>query len=203
MKHKNKSHPKEEDFVCRYRLDYDSNRITMISDCKECGRGGEPSLNNQICLTGILNGLCQELNVDSVILSHYIETKYAEESMQMLKMMVEIIHDLEQMSIRNPFVEYFANDTQLTSSFKNQQKSACEKCELKPEKVFTRLKKHFLRDISTFYDEFNNYSRGIDAYKKRECAKCIKTTKSDLIYLFNKLENFRAYVIYKGFQIVI
>jgi hypothetical protein len=203
LKHKNKSQPGDEDFVCRYRLDYDSNRITMISDCKECGRGREPSLNNQICLTGILNGLCQELNVDSVILSHYIETKYAEESMQMLKMMVEIVHDLEQMSIRNPFVEYFANDSRLTSSFKNQQKSACEKCELKPEKVFTRLKKHFLRDISTFYNELNNFSKQVETYKKSECAKCIKTTKSDLIYLFNKLENFRAYVIYKGFQIVI
>ena len=203
MRNKNKSQYREEDFVCRYRLDYDSNKITMITDCKECGRGGEPSLNNRICLTGVLNGLCQELNVDSVILSHYIETKYAEDSMQMLKMMVEIVHDLDQMSIRNPFEEYFANDSRLTSSIKNQQKSACEKCGLKPEKIFMALKRDFLRNISTFYKHLSKYSKGIDAHKKSECTKCMETTKSDLIYLFNKLENFRAYVIYKGFHIVI
>lgn len=201
MSQKNKSQSGDEEFVCKYRLQHDSNKITMIADCKECG--GESNLNDQACLTGILNGLCLEYNVESVILSHYTQTKYADESMQMLRMMVEIVNELEHMGIREPFEEYFANDTRLASSFKNQQKAKCEKCALKPEMVFTRLKKDFLQDLSLFYTDLDNLSKQVEAEKERACAKCVKATKSDLIYLFNKLENFRAYVIYKGFQIVI
>ncbi|MEE9150273.1 MAG: hypothetical protein V3U20_00375 [Thermoplasmata archaeon] len=203
MPKENKSKFGEEEFVCKYCLQHDSNKITMIADCKECGGKGEASLNNQTCLTGILNGLCQEYNVNSVILSHYIETKYADEPMEILRMMVELVHDLEQLSIREPFEEYFANDTSLTSSSKNQQKSACERCELRPERLFNGLKKHFLSDISLFYAELKDHSKQVADNKKGECTECIKTTKSDLVYLFNKLENFRAHVIYKGFQIVI
>lgn len=203
MSRKNKSQFGEEEIVCKYRLQHDSNKVTMIADCKECGGGGEPNLNNRTCLTGILNGLSQEYNVDSVILSHYTETKYADASMEILRMMVEIVHDLEQMSIREPFKEYFASDEELTSSQKNQQKITCERCGLRPENLFDSLKKHFLGDLNLFYTELNNFSKQVEDNVEDSCAKCMHATKSDLIYLFNKLENFRAYVIYKGFQIVI
>ena len=191
----------EEQFVCKYHLQHDLNKITMVADCKECE--GDSNLNNQSCLNAILNAMCQEYNVDSIILSHYVETKYADDSMQMLMMMVDIVHNLEQMSIREPFKEYFANDPKLSSSLKNQQKNICEKCELKPEKVFSGLKKDFLRDITRFYTELDNVIREVGTNENEACNRCMKATKSDLLYLFKKLEDFRAYVIYKGFQIVI
>ncbi len=190
-----------EQLLCRYQLQHDSNRITIVADCKECQ--GNADLNDRKCLTGILNGLCQEYNVDEVILSHYIETKYTGDSMQMLRMMVEIVHALEQMSIREPFDEYFADDSRLSSSFKSQQKSVCEKCELRPERAFSALKKLLLMDISRFYTAFDSLSHKVEGNREKACAECMKATKSDLIYLFNKLEEFRAFVIYKGFQIVI
>lgn len=191
----------EERLVCKYQLQHDHNKITMVADCKECQ--GDSNLNNQSCLTAILNALCQEYNVDSVVLSHYVETKYADDSMQMLMKMVEIVHDLEQMGIREPFKEYFAKDPKLSSSLKNQQKNTCQKCELKPEKVFMGLKKNFLGDISRFYSKLENVIREVGANENEACDSCMKATKSDLLYLFKKLEDFRAYVIYKGFQIVI
>ena len=198
---KKDSQEQDEQFVCKYHLSHEQNQIAMVADCKECE--GEASLNEQACLTGILNGLAKEYNVDSVVLSHYIETKYADDSMQMLMMMVEILHQFEQMSIREPFKEYFADDESLSSSGKNQQKTTCEKCEFKPEMGFSALKKEFLRDISGFYSELQKFSKRVGTNKQEACAPCIKATKSDLIYLFNKLEDFRAFVIYKGFQIVI
>lgn len=191
----------EEQFVCRYQLQHDLNKIIMVADCKECQ--GDSNLNNQSCLTAILNALCQEYNVDSVVLSHYVETKYADDSMQMLMKMVEIVHDLEQMGIREPYKEYFAKDPKLSSSLKNQQKNTCQKCELKPEKVFAGLKKNFLRDLSGFYIELDNVIKKVVANENEACDRCMKATKSDLLYLFKKLEDLRAYVIYKGFQIVI
>lgn len=196
-----KSQERNEQFMCQYHLSREQNQIAMVADCKECD--SEASLNHQTCLTGILNGLLQEYNVDSVVLSHYIETKYADDSMEMLMMMVDLIHELEQMSIRNPFKEYFSDDESLSSSSKSQQKTACEKCELRAESGFLVLKKAFLSDIAGFYDELSKFSKQVNANKKDACAKCMKATESDLTYLFNKLEDFRAFVIYKGFQIVI
>jgi hypothetical protein len=173
----------------------------MVADCKDCK--GDADLNDQTCLTGVLNGLCQEYNVDEVILSHYIETKYTDDSMQMLMMMVNMVHDLEQMSIREPFGEYFAHDSRLSSSFKSQQKNVCEKCELRPERALSSLKKLLLMDISHFYTEFSDLSQKVENKGEKACAECMKATKSDLVYLFNKLEGLRAFVIYEGFQIVI
>jgi hypothetical protein len=174
----------------------------MIANCKDCERGEDASLSNQICLSGILNGLLDEYNVDSVILSHYIETKYANEPILMLRNMVDIVHVMEQMGIRDPFKEYFADRAELTSSLKNQ-KITCERCNVSPQRIFTGLKKSFLGDISKFYSEFKDISNQVNTNDRKECANCIDVTKSDLIYLFKKLENFRASVIYKGFQIVI
>jgi hypothetical protein len=173
----------------------------MVAQCMEC-QGGS-GLEHKKCLTGILNGLSHEFNVDSVILSHYIETKYADDSMQVLRIMVEIIQNLEQMGIREPYEEYFANEESLSSSLKNQQKGKCEKCNLEPETVFSDLKKQFVKDISSFYYKFNDFTGSVAANREEACNQCVKATKSDLVFLFNRLENFRAFAIYKGFQIVV
>ncbi|UCE35947.1 MAG: hypothetical protein JSW00_10295 [Thermoplasmata archaeon] len=201
MSKKDKSKFDDEDIICKYRLEYDSNKVTMVADCKECNGGGE--LNDGTCLRGILKGFCQEFNVDNVILSHYIETKYTDESIQMLRMMVEIINDLDQMSIRRPYDEYFKQNPALSSTLKNKQKDTCEKCDLGPGKVFILLKEQYVKDIHGFYEEYNNLLGKIEENEDEECLRCISATKSDLVYLFNKLENLRAYVIYKGFQIII
>jgi hypothetical protein len=190
-----------QDELCKYRLSFDSNKITMIASCKECA--GQADLKDRTCFSGILIGLCQEFNVDDIILSHYIESKYADDSMQMLRMMVEIVNELEHMGIRKPYAEYFESDSNLSSSQKNKQKDSCEKCELTPENIFTPLKKYFVKDLNVFYEEFNKLLGKIQDQSDEKCARCISETKSDLIYLFNKLENLRALVIYKGFQIVI
>ena len=201
MQKENKQELEDQKAVCKYRLQRDSASITMIADCKECH--GEANLTNSTCLSGILNGLYNEYNVNSVILSHYIETKYTHDSMQMLRMMVEILQDFEQLSIREPYNEYFKDNNQLSSQSKNQQKMECEKCQLKPEKIFSRLKGDFLSDISGFYETLENISKEVAYKSNNDCELCINATESDFMYLFSKLENLRSFVIYKGFQIVI
>jgi hypothetical protein len=173
----------------------------MIADCKECS--GKADLIDSTCLSGVLNGLYNEYNVGSVILSHYIETKYTHNSMQMLKMMVALLQDFEQLSIREPFMEYFQGNEELSSQFKNQQKLKCDKCSLKPEKIFNGLKKGFLEDMNGFYENLMTISKNVGDNSNEDCALCINATQSDLMYLFSKLENLRSFVIYKGFQIVI
>jgi hypothetical protein len=107
------------------------------------------------------------------------------------------------MGIRKSYGEYFESDSDLPSSQKNKQKDACEECAYAPENIFTPLKKHFVGDLNVFYKEYNTLLGKIQDHSDESCARCISETKSDLIYLFNKLENLRALVIYKGFQIVI
>lgn len=201
MQKENKSNQDAQRAVCKYTLQRASANITLITECKECK--GEATLNNSTCLSGVLRGLYTEYNVNSVILSHYIETKYTHDSLQMLRIMVEIMQDFEQLSIREPFNEYFMGNEKLTSQFKNQQKLVCEKCQHKPDNIFSILKRDFLSDISVFYETLGNLSKEIGDNSDDECAQCINATQSDFIYLFSKLENLRSFVIYKGFQIVI
>lgn len=201
MQKENKQELEDQRTVCKYRLQRDSANITMIADCKECQ--GDANLTDSTCLSGILKGLYNEYNINSVILSHYIETKYTHDSMQMLRMMVEILQDFEQLSIREPYNEYFNGNNQLTSQSKNQQKMECEKCQLKPERIFSQLKEDFLSDISGFYETMKNISEEVADNTNNECQLCINATESDFMYLFSKLENLRSFVIYKGFQIVI
>ena len=164
---------------------------------------GGSGLNNKRCLTGILKSLTQEFNVDSVILSHYIETKYVDDSMQVLRMIIKVLQNLDEMGIREPYNEYIAEDEGLSLSQKNQQRSICEKCPLKPEAIFSALKREFIGGLSGFYYKFDEVTRKVAAQKEDTCDECIKATEGDLIYIFNKLESFRAFVIHKGFQIVI
>jgi hypothetical protein len=173
----------------------------MITDCKECG--GKADLTDSLCRSGVLNGLYNEYNVGSVVLSHYIETKYTDDSMQMLRMMVEIIQDFEQLSIREPFLEYFQGNQELSSQSKNQLKMECEKCSLKPERIYTELKEGFLSDMDDFYKIYNSISRELGTNSIENCILCVNATQSDFMYLFSKLENLRSFIIYKGFQIVI
>ncbi|UCF08332.1 MAG: hypothetical protein JSW28_01185 [Thermoplasmata archaeon] len=201
MTRKNQFQSGEEDASCKYRLSHESSKVSLIADCMECK--GRAQLSDRRCLSGILNGLSQEYNVDSVILSRYIETKYTEDSMEMLKMMVGILQDLDQMGIREPFDEYFSNDERLSSNLKGQLRSQCTKCALTPERIFSSLKREFLGGISRFYDELGKVTNQVAGNHERACAQCMKATKGDLVYLFNKLEKLRGFVIYKGFQIVI
>ncbi len=201
MPKENKSSRQDQHAVCSYRLLQDSGSITMITDCKECG--GKADLTDSACRSGVLNGLYNEYNVGSVVLSHYIETKYTDDSMQLLTLMVEILQDFEQLSIREPYLEYFQGDDNLSSQTKNQQKMECEKCPLKPEKIFAGLKREFLSDLENFFQTYKALSKEVGVKSYDNCILCMNTTQSDFMYLFSKLEKLRSFIIYKGFQIIV
>ena len=197
-KNSNKNNSSER--FCKYRLSHDGSKTSLIAECMECD--GKAQLTDRKCLAGILSHLSQEYNVDSVILSHYIETKYTEDSMYLLNTMVDFIQHLDQMRIREPYEEYFENDERLSQSFKNQQRSTCESCDLRPEIMFAALRRDFVRGMSGFYREFTLITGKVAANREAACSQCMKATESDLIYLFKKLDSFRAFVFHKGFQIV-
>jgi hypothetical protein len=197
----NKIEPKAQTGVCKYNLSHDTSKISLIADCKSCM--GRADLKDPKCLSGVLNGLHQEYNVDSVILSHYIETKYTHDSMQVLGMMVEILQDLDQLAIRDPFGEIFEHNETISPQIKNQRKVSCEKCSLKPNNIFGKLRESFIRDMFIFYEDLKDISSQIQRNRNEDCIECINGTQSDFLYLFNKLEKLRSFVIYKGFRIVI
>jgi hypothetical protein len=198
---KNNNLSKEGERPCKYNLTRDANKVIMVAQCMECHGGA--GLHNRRCLIGILEGLSHEFNVDSVILSHYIETKYDEASMEVLRRMVELLQTMNHMGIREPYDEYFAGDEDLSSSQKNQQKNICNKCHLKPETLFLTLKKEFVNDIPGFYGMFDDLTRKLATKSDLNCQECVEATKSDIIFLFNRLEDFRAFVIHKGFKVVV
>ncbi|UCG68758.1 MAG: hypothetical protein JSV09_13280 [Thermoplasmata archaeon] len=192
---------KKEDYSCKWNVEQEYREIRIIADCKECG--GKGDLRQSYCLKGILEALSSESNADVAILSHYVERQYFGYSLELLKRMAQIMQELEQLAIRNPYGEYFSASSKLTASQKSQQKSACEKCQLNPKILFLNLKKIFATDILKFHETFIDYTKRLEKKPTPNCGPCLKTTKSDFVYLFNNLEDLRSFIFYRGFNIVI
>jgi dimeric dUTPase (all-alpha-NTP-PPase superfamily) len=193
--------PEEEDLTCKWNVAHEYREIRIIADCKACG--GEGNLNESNCMRGILDAVSSESNADVVILSHYIETQYFGYSLELLKRMAQVMKELSQMTMRDPYNEYFQKNDDLTTSQKNQQKSTCEKCKRNPQELFPELKKIFTTDIHEFYKHLFKSAKKLSKGPTSYCKPCLKTTESDFVYMFNKLEDLRAFIFYRGYNIVI
>lgn len=191
----------EEDFTCKWNVEHEYREIRIVTDCKDCG--GQGDLGNASCMKGVLDAVSNESNADVVILSHYVERQYFGYSLELLKRMAQVMQELDQLAIRAPYKEYFLKNDKLTSSQKNQQKSACEKCALNPQKLFPNLKRTFTTDVVKFHESFLDFAKKLEKGPTPNCGPCLKTTNSDFLYLFNKMEDLRAFIFYRGYNIVI
>lgn len=170
-------------------------------NCKECN--GKATLKDCKCIRGVQNALSEEFNINSIILSHYRETQYTDHSVEMLKKVVQIIHELEQLSIRAPFKEYFESG-KLPFIKADPQKAICEKCDFNPQNIFPMLGKNLKKDIVKFYEIFMKKARSLSEAKKNiVCVACLNTTKSDFVYLYDHLEELRAFIIHRAFHIIV
>ncbi len=192
--------PKGEYPTCKYEIEHEVRESRLVMNCKECN--GKATLKDCRCIGGVQNALSEEFNINSIILSHYRETQYTDHSVEMLKKVVQIIHELEQLSIRAPFKEHFESG-KLPFIKADQQKAICEKCDFNPQNIFPTLKENLEKDIVKFYEIFMKKARSLSEAKKNiVCTACLNTTKSDFVYLYGHLEELRAFVIYRAFHII-
>ncbi len=191
----------EEEYACKWNVEHVYREIRIIADCKDCG--GKGDLNESSCMNGILDAVSAEGNADVVILSHFVEKQYFSYSLELLKRMAQVMQELSQLAIRDPYKEYFLSNDKLSTSQKSQQKSACEKCELNPHGLYPDLKKTFTTDIQEFYKSLFKTAKKLDKGPTFFCGPCLDTTQSDFVYMFNNLEDLREFIFYRGYNIVI
>ena len=190
---------KTVEIFCNHDIETSLVEMRLVFDCKECKL--EANLKNKQCLKGVLSALADNYNADNVVLSDYAELRYSGPSMKMLKTLIDLSSEIENLSLRNPPREYFRDIK--GQSAKDKRRAICNGCKANPQVIFPRLKKMLLEDIEVFYGEFQTASKNVKLKQTPECQRCVKTTEEALVYIFNLTEEFRAFLYYEGFSVVI
>jgi hypothetical protein len=153
----------------------------MVFNCKECR--GAHSLGENICLKGIVEGFSQEYNVDTITLSHYIESQYFGDSVELIRHIIKFGNEMDNLSMRDPIAEYFG---------------------ALPSRDRKKLKT-FSQDIIAFDTLFTNT---LDLFERSEpgseqCAKCTSTTVEDLSYVCDIYEKIGRFILRQGFRVIL
>ncbi|GEM_PF-2068532 len=174
----------EEDlFGCDYHIDQSGSKKRLVLECTDCNKA--PSLNDQECLTSVLEIMADEMGVDTLVLSHYEDTEYFGPSMDVLRNLVDFMDSIEDFTMRDPVERYFDY-----LSDKDKKKLKCHGCTFNPSNVFSRLYNKFSQGIEKYEMEFNRIIREIDRSQNThsECEECTYSTLEDLDYLKKEYE---------------
>jgi len=146
-----------------------------------------------------LAAISTEFNVDIIIFSDYIETKYSGAAIEMLKQASKILDETQRFALRKPWEEYaFAN-----SSVLGLQKKACAQCHNNPSVIFTYMKQEGEKSLERLFKLYNSYIASISQLSSQNCCqKCIETTKGDMLYIQDLLSELRAFVLQQAYKIV-
>lgn len=184
---------------CRYELRQSERQCQIVARCSSCD--GKGDLTEKRCFSGMLDALSQETNVNAVILSHYFERMYKDDGLEVLSRIVRIGSVLDQFASRNP-LEHFQGERE-----KGRYGGLCRKCDVNPQKLFSDLKNSLFSELKGFYKELGDRSKSLMSFlmstDRTECRECVSKTSEDFVYVFNRLEEFRAFVMLKGFQVVL
>lgn len=184
-------------FTCDYEMRYDAKGIQLVTQCKDCV--GESNLEYPLCFSGLLNALSREYHVDQVTLSDYTETRYDPQTFYFLKSLVTLIHDLDNLTERDPMEEYFAN---WAKPDQKKQKKMCSACSLNPSAVFPRLKDELRRGLPSLVKSLKELVNDFEQYNVNQCKACNADSLIDLQYVYENLEEARKFVMREGFGIV-
>ncbi len=190
---------KKVEAFCNHSIETSTVEMRLVFDCKECPVDAD--LKNKQCLKGVLSALADNYNADNVVLSDYAELRYSGQSMKMLKTLIDLSSEIENLSLRNPPREYFSDIK--SQGVKDKRRATCNSCKANPQVIFSRMKKTLLEDIEIFYNDFLISSKAVKQTRAAECQACVKTTEEALVYVFNLTEELRAFLYYEGFSVVI
>ena len=136
-KDKNIARPISDNIICDHTVETSLVEMRLVFDCKECEM--EADLKNRTCMSGALKALNDNSNADVVILSDYAELRYTGPTMKMMKSMIGLANELDNLSMKNPARDHFG-DLQGQSA-KDKRAAACNACQSNPQNIFPGLKK--------------------------------------------------------------
>ena len=189
---------------CTARVKRTQSVNALVMGCKNCDGKGELSYSE--CLANVLEHYMSEFNIDSVVLSGYMERQYEGSAIRLLERLSGLAETLEQLSARNPVREYFMGSGDGEEGKDERQKvddPGCAGCALNPQSMFAELREQLMGGISEFYKSFVHQAQQVERGKGKQCAQCIFHTGNDIIFLHNQMAELRRFIIYEGFQIVL
>jgi len=193
---KNKKGEKEG-ITCKYRSELESDLVKLVFECKDCSQRGD--LRDRVCMREALAALKSEFNVDILIFSDYVETKYFGVAVETLKRAAKVLKEIQRFSSRKPWVEYRF----LGSSRIAVQKKICNQCKKNPVSIFGTMKREGEKSLENLFSIFNSHIALLSASHNRECCrKCVETTREDMRYIQNMLLKLRRYVLHQAFKIL-
>ncbi len=186
---------------CPYTIAKEARQTKMVFDCRE--EPGPARLTDRSCRIRVLEALGREFAVNAVVLSDFVETQYASESLQLLLKLTELSQDLKRLGLRDPYATYFASQKALSSSQKTKQRETCKECRFNPRRMFPGLDASLKANVVKTYA---NFGKGADALKNAQkpavCDPCLEASGEDFDYLFGRIEDLRGHILYHGFKIL-
>ncbi len=167
---------------CPYSIRRDGRDVIMSSNCMECGNGD--GMKDHVCITSLICSLKKEYLVDSVILEDHIETQISGPTLELLKRCGEIEDEIKVLGNRTPIPS-----------------RDCSKCSISPSIVFSMLADSFPLNIQEIYEKIGALTETSMTLSKKAgpCSDCAKEMSEDLLYIFNRIEEVRAFILQEAF----
>ncbi|MFP4050283.1 MAG: ATPase, T2SS/T4P/T4SS family [Thermoplasmata archaeon] len=163
---------------CKYSTKSTEGHRKIIFECRNC----ESSFSFEDCLSNIIKALQDEYNIDSIVFKDFLEKKYQNEGVELLKLLTNIVDDLDNFTEREPI------------------KDECKECELNPNDLFFDLRETILKDPADLFSSLQNSLKKKD--RKNGCRDCIDELDADFEILIRKVSQLRKMVLTNGFGIV-
>ncbi len=163
---------------CDHKTVESSGTRKLVVNCKRCEK--EHSLSD--CLPSLILSLEDEYNIDSIIVSDFLEEQYIGSGVKILSQIRDIAGEME------------------TFSSRGEDEKKCMECELKPSILYPRLKRKFIQDPGIIYEMIGNISVKVE--RKENCHRCRRSLGEELEILGNRAISLRSEVLKEGFDII-
>lgn len=143
-------------------------------NCLEC-KDGSQDLTATVCYRRALNAFQKEVNIDSVATSHYLQTQYFGDSVELFKALSELRSDLEELGKRDPQVDFKAQKK------KGRFRSKCPKCPANPQNIFPGLKIILMKNPKEFIVNLKKVLTDMEFKDKTSaCGECRDLTREEI-----------------------
>lgn len=181
---------------CNYELKYEGQKQKMVINCRNCKQNY--SIANPVCIAGILNSLTEVYMVDYIYVSHYLDTMYFGESVEVLERMKAILNQIDNFSLRRPEHQFKLHHP------KYKKKIPCSGCPVNPQRLFKQLKVDFRKDMELFHNRINPIMSEVHKFQPAQdyCNVCRYQTIENIDDLLVRFEDFVKLILLNAYKIV-
>jgi len=167
----------EESAPCNSKITDVGGVRKLIVNCKDCSE--DFSFND--CLKGLVLAFQDNYDVESLVLSDFIETQFIGDELEIIEGLRQISDELDRLSARTGGAD-------------------CAGCEIEPKKMYSTLKDRLLTDHENFYQLLSDYA--IKIIKKEGCEDCRRSAKEEFTVLGKKVLEYRSKILLDAYGIL-